>query len=158
MSLILFSTLYLPLCLYLNMITKGSPPSLFNFSLKYHKLSLIYNTTFSIVYELSSSSFFSFHKISRVFFLKNPNFYKLCQHFPIQNISESANLRHTWFRQNSAHLVITSKTLFQNIFPNNNLKASLQGELIKYLSASSDTKKHLSLSYSASTARPFSRQ
>ena len=28
-----FSTSYLPLCLYLNMITKGSPPSLFNFSL-----------------------------------------------------------------------------------------------------------------------------
>ena len=28
-----FSTLYLPLCLYLNTITKGSPPSLFNFSL-----------------------------------------------------------------------------------------------------------------------------
>ena len=38
------------------------------------------------------------------------------------------------------HLLITSKTLFQNIFPNNNLKASLQGELTKYLSASSDTK------------------
>ena len=30
--------------------------------------------------------------------------------------------------------------MFQNIFPNNNLKASLQGELTKYLSASSDTK------------------
>ena len=73
-------------------------------------------------------------------FLNNPNFYKFCQHFPIQNISESTNLHHTWFRQNSAHLLITSKTLFQNIFPNNNLKASLQGELTKYLSASSDTK------------------
>ena len=58
----------------------------------------------------------------------------------------------------SAHLLITSKTLFQYIFLNNNLKASLQGELTKYLSVSSDTKKHLSLSYSASTARPFSRQ
>ena len=53
-----FSTLYLPLCLYLNTITKGSPPSLFNFSLQYHKLSLIYNKTFSIAYEHSSSSFF----------------------------------------------------------------------------------------------------
>ena len=81
------------------------------------------------------------HKISQFFFsLNNPNFYKFCQHFLIQNISESANLRHTWFCQNSAHLLITSKTLFQNIFPNNNLKASLQGELTKYLSASSDTK------------------
>ena len=39
---------------------------------------------------------------------------------------------------------------------NNNLKAPLQGELTKYLSASSDLKKHLSLIYSASTARPFS--
>ena len=66
------------------------------------------------------------------------------------------NLRHTWFRQNSAHLLIISNTLFQNIFPNNNLKAPLQGELTKYLSSSSDTKKHLSLSHSASTARPFS--
>ena len=74
------------------------------------------------------------------FFLNNPNFYTFCQHFPIQNISEYANLRHTWFRQNSAHLLITSKTLFQNIFPNNNLKASLQGEFTKYLSASPDTK------------------
>ena len=139
MSLIFFSTLYLPLCLYLNMITKGSPPSLFNFSLQYHKLSLIYNTTFSIAYEHSSSFFFLFTKYPG-FFLNNPNFYKFCQHFPIQNITESANLRHTWFCQNSAHLLITSKTLLQNIFPNNNLKASLQGELTKYLSASSDTK------------------
>ena len=129
-----FSTLYLPLCLYLNTITIGPLPSLYNFSLQYHKLSLIYNTTFSIAYE-HSSFFFPFHKISRVFFLNNPNFYKFCQHFPIQNISESANLRHTWFRKNSSHLLITSKTLFQNIFPNNNLKASLQGELTKYLSA-----------------------
>ena len=39
-----------------------------------------------------------------------------------------------------AHLLITSKPLFQNIFPNNILKASLQRELTKYLSASSDTK------------------
>ena len=78
--------------------------------------------------------------VYRGFFLNNPNFYKFCQHFPIQNISESANLRHTWFCQNSVHLLITSKTLFQNIFPNNNLKVSLQGELTKYLSASSDTK------------------
>ena len=132
------STLYLPLCLYLNTITKGSPPSLFNFSLQYHKLSLIYNTTFSIAYE--HSSFFFFSQNIPVFFLNKPNFYKFCQHFPIQNISESANLRHTWFRQNSAHLLITSKTLFQNIFPNNNLNASLQEELTKYLSASSDTK------------------
>ena len=65
-----FSTLYLPLCLYLNTITIGSLPSLFNFSLQYHKLSLIYNATFSIAYEHSSSSsfYFSFYKISRVFF------------------------------------------------------------------------------------------
>ena len=132
-----FSTLYLPLCLYLNMITKGSPPSLSNFSLQYHNLSLIYNTTFSIAYEHSSSFFFT--KYPGFFFSKQ--FYKFCQHFPIQNISESANLRNTWFRQYSAHLLITSKTLFQNIFLNNNLKASLQGELTKYLSASSDTKK-----------------
>ena len=125
-----FSTLYLPLCLYLNMITKGSPPSLFNFSLQYHKSKLIFNTTFSIAYE----------QYPGVFFLNNPNFYKFCQHFLIQNISESANLRHTWFCQNSADLLITSKTLFQNIFPNNNLKASLQGEPTKCLSASSDTK------------------
>ena len=140
-----FSTLYLPLCLYLNMITKGSPPSLFNFSLQYHKLSLIYNKTFSIAYEHSSSSFFFFFSQNiPVYFLNNPNFYKFCQHFPIQNISESANLCHTWFCQNFAHLLITSKTLFQNIFPNNNLKASLQGELTKYLSASSDTKTSVS--------------
>ena len=65
------STLYLPLCLYLNTITIGSLPSLFNFSLQYHKLSLIYNTTFSIAYE-HSSFFFFFHKISRVFFSKQP--------------------------------------------------------------------------------------
>ena len=135
-----FSTLYLPLCLYLNTITKGSPPSLFNFSLQYHKLSLIYNTTFSVAYEHSSSSFFFLFTKYPVFFLNNPNFYKFCQHFPIQNISESANIRHTWFCQNFAHLLITFKTLFQNIFPNNNFKASLQGELTKYLSASSDTK------------------
>ena len=137
-----FSTLYLPLCLYLNTITKGSPPSLFNFSLQSHKFSLIYNTTFSIAYEPSSSSsfFFLFTKYTGFFFLNNSNFYKFCQHFPIQNISESANLCHTWFHQNSAHLLITCKTLFQNIFPNNNLKASLQGELTKYLSASPDTK------------------
>ena len=134
-----FSTLYLPLCLYLNTITIGSLQSLFNFSLYYHKLSLIYNTTFSITYE-HSASFFFFAQNIPFFFLNNPNLYKFCQHFPIQNISESANLRHTCFRQNSAHLLITSKTLFQNIFPNNNLKASLQGELTKYLSASSDTK------------------
>ena len=63
-----FSTLYLPLCLYLNMITKGSPPSLFNFSLYYHKLSLIYNTTFSIAYEHSSSSFFFLFTKYSVFF------------------------------------------------------------------------------------------
>ena len=107
-----FSISYLPLCLYLNTITIGLLPSLFNFSLYYHKLSLIYNTTFSIAYE-HSSFFFSFHKISRFFFLNNPNFYKFCQHFPIQNISEPANLRHTWFCQNFAHLLIISKTLFK---------------------------------------------
>ena len=67
------------------------------------------------------------------------------------------NPRHTWFRQNSVHPLIISKTLFQNIFPNYNLKAPLQGELTKYLSASSDTKKHLSVSYSASTARHMAR-
>ena len=68
-----FSTLYLPLCLYLNIITKGSPPSLFNFSLQYHKLSLIYNTTFSIAYEHSSSSFFFlFPKYPGLFFSKQP--------------------------------------------------------------------------------------
>ena len=67
-----FSTLYLPLCLYLNMITKGSPPSLFNFSLYYHKLSLIYNTTFSIAYEHSSSSFFFLFTKYPVFFPKQP--------------------------------------------------------------------------------------
>ena len=50
------------------------------------------------------------------------------------------NPHHTWFRQNSAHLLIISKNLFQNIFPSNTLKAPLQGELTKYLSASSDTK------------------
>ena len=66
-----FSTLYLPLCLYLNMITKGSPPSLFNFSLQYHKLSLIYNTTFSIAYEHSSSFFFFLQHIPG-FFSKQP--------------------------------------------------------------------------------------
>ena len=63
-----FSALYLPLCLYLNTITIGSLPSLFNFSLWYHKLSLIYNITFSIAYE-HSTSFLFFHKISRFFFL-----------------------------------------------------------------------------------------
>ena len=62
-----FSTLYLPLCLYLNTITIGSLPSLFNFSLYYHKLSLIYNTTFSIAYE-HSSFFFLFTKYPGVFF------------------------------------------------------------------------------------------
>ena len=67
-----FPTLYLPLCLYLNKLTIGSLPSLFNFSLQYHKLSLIYNTTFSIAYEHSSFFYFSFHKISRVFFSKQP--------------------------------------------------------------------------------------
>ena len=139
-----FSTLYLPPCLFLNMITKGSPPILFNFSLQYHKLSLIYNTTFSIAYEHSPSFYFFSLNIPSFFFLNNPNFKKFCQQFLIQNISESANLRHTWFCQNFAHLLITSKTLFQNIYPNNNLKASLQGELTKYLSATSDTKKHIS--------------
>ena len=53
-----FSTLYLPLSLYPNTITIGSLPSLFNFSLQYQKLSLIYNTNFSIAYEHSSSFFF----------------------------------------------------------------------------------------------------
>ena len=57
------------LCPYLNTITIGSLPSLFNFDLKYLKLSLIYNKTFSIAYEHSSFFFFfSLHKISRVFF------------------------------------------------------------------------------------------
>ena len=68
-----FSTLYLPLCLYLNTITIGSLPSLFNFSLQYHKLSLIYNTTFSIVYEHSSSFFiFIFTKYPGFFVSKQP--------------------------------------------------------------------------------------
>ena len=62
-----FSTLYLPLCLYLNTITIGPLPSLFNFSLQYHKLSLIYNTTFSIAYE-HSSFFFLFTKYPGCFF------------------------------------------------------------------------------------------
>ena len=60
-----FSTLYLPLCLYLNMITIGSLPSLFNFS---HKLSLIYNKTFSVAYEHSSSFFFFCTKYPGCFF------------------------------------------------------------------------------------------
>ena len=84
--------------------------------------------------------FFSLHKISQgFFFLNNSNFYQFSQqHFPIPNNSqsESANLSHTWFRQNSVHLLIIFKILFQNIFP----KAPLQGELTKYLSTSSDTK------------------
>ena len=59
-------------CLYLNTITIGSLPILFNFSLLYHKLSLIYNKTFSIAYEHSSSFFlFSFaQNIRGVFFSK----------------------------------------------------------------------------------------
>ena len=158
LSLNLIST---SLCFYLKTITIGSLPSLFNFCLQYHKLSLIYNKTFSIAYEHSSSFFLAQNIPGVFFFLNNPNFYQLSQqHFPIQNNSksESANPRHTWFRQNSAHLLIISKTPFQNIFPNNNRKAPLQGELTEYLSDSSDTKKtHLSLSYSASTARPTAR-
>ena len=71
----------------------------------------IYNTTFSIAYE--HSSFFIFSQNIPVFFLNNPNFYKFCQLFLIQNISESANLRHTWFRQNFVHLLITSKPCFK---------------------------------------------
>ena len=63
-----FSNLYLPLCLYLNTITIGSLPSLFNFNLQYHKLSLIYNTTFSIAYEHSSSFLFLFTKYPGFFF------------------------------------------------------------------------------------------
>ena len=64
-----FLTLYLPLCLYLNTITIGSLPSLFNFSLQYHKLSLIYNTTFSIAYEHSTSFFLFFAQNIPGFFL-----------------------------------------------------------------------------------------
>ena len=66
-----FLTSYLPLCLYLNTITIGSLPSLFNFSLQYHKLSLIYNTTFSIAYEHSSSFFYFFIFL----FTKYPGFF-----------------------------------------------------------------------------------
>ena len=81
-----FNLISTSLCLYLNTITIGSFPSLFNFSLQHHKLSLIYNTTFSVTYE-HSSFFFLFTKYPGFFFLNNPNFYKFCQHFPIQNIS-----------------------------------------------------------------------
>ena len=67
-----FNLISTSLCPYLNTITIGSLPSLFNFDLKYHKLSLIYNKTFSITYEHSSFFFlfffFSLRKISRVFF------------------------------------------------------------------------------------------
>ena len=63
-----FSTLYLTLCLYLNTITIGSIPSLSNFSLSYHELSLIYNITFSIAYEHSSSPFFFFLQNIPIFF------------------------------------------------------------------------------------------
>ena len=113
----------------------------------------------------SSSFFFLLHKISRVFISKQPRLLSIqpTTFPPIQNNSKSESVNFfqhfQWssrFRTYLNHLI--SKTLFQNIFPNNNLKAPFQGELTKYLSTSLDTKKnHLSLSYSAFTARLTAR-
>ena len=55
--------------------------------------------------------------------------------------------------KNPAPILIISKPLFPYVFPNKNLKAPLQGELTKYPSASSDTKKYLSFSCSAPMTR-----
>ena len=64
------------------------------------------------------------------------------------------NFRYTCFRQNSAHLLIISKTLFQNIFPNNNLKAPLLGKTLQIpVCLVRHKKTHLSLSWSAPMAR-----
>ena len=71
-----FPTLYLPLSVfYLNTITIGSLPSLFNFNPWYHKLSLVYDKTFLNNWRVLFFLFFFLHKISRLFFPNNPNFY-----------------------------------------------------------------------------------
>ena len=64
-----FNLISTSICPYLNTITIGLLPSLFNFSLEYHKLSLIYNKTFSIAYE-HSSFFFLCTKYPGFFFSK----------------------------------------------------------------------------------------
>ena len=87
-----FNPISTSLCLYLNTITIGSLPRLFNFNPKCHKLSLVYNKTFSIAYE-HPSFFFSCTTYPGCSFLNNPNFYQFGQqHFPIQNNSKSGSV------------------------------------------------------------------
>ena len=58
------------LCLYLNTITIGSLPRLFNFNPHFHKISQVYNKTFSIAYVYPS--FFFALKYPRCSFQKQP--------------------------------------------------------------------------------------
>ena len=73
-------------------------------------------------------------KMSLVFFPK-PSKLLFIQptKFPPQNNSkyEPRIFRYTWFRQISAHILIISKALFPNIFPNKNLIAPPQGGIHK---------------------------
>ena len=71
-SLFYFNLISTSLCPYINTMTIGSLPSLFNFDLLYHKLSLIYNKTFSIAYKHSSSFFFTKYPGFSSFFPNQP--------------------------------------------------------------------------------------
>ena len=123
-----FNLISTSLCLYLNTINIVSLPTLFNFSLYFREIK-----TFSIA-NVYSSFFFLAQNIPVVFFSKQPKppsiqpttfpnskqfQIRICEFF-FQHIQWSSKLC-------ACLTYLISKTLFQNIFPNNNLKASLQG-------------------------------
>ena len=77
---------------------------------------------FSIAYESPSFlSFFFALKYPGCSFLNHPNFYSFSQqNSPLKTIQNPSPriFRYTWFRQNSAHILIISKPLFPNTFLN----------------------------------------
>ena len=116
---------------------------------------------FSIAYEYPSflSSFFFALKYPGFSFVNHPNLYSFSQeNFPLKTIKNPSPrfFRYTRSRQNSAHILIISKPLFPNIFPNKNLIAPLQGGIHKIsVCLVRHTKKYLSPSCSAPLARLF---
>ena len=112
-----FNLIATSLCLYLNTITIGSLPCLFNFNPYFPKISQVYNKTSSIAYEYSS--FFLTLKYPGSSFLKQP---KLLSIRPttfslsrtIQKPSPQIFSGKSWSRFCAYLKYLISKTLFQN--------------------------------------------
>ena len=137
----------------------------FIFLLSFSIRSIVHSLSFTPINSLRVPFFLIFFlfclKISRVSFPKPPKLLLIQPtKLPPQNTSKSSPwiFRHTWFRQNSAHIFIISKPLFPNIFPNKNLIAPLQGGIHKISVSLVRHNKKICLLVARHLWRDYSRQ